>query len=259
MTSYQWHFSKEELLDTPSIADGLTFEQEQMDRTKGCLYMLAVATRLNLPQLVIASATTFFHRFYMRQSMRRFHIYDMGATCLYVATKVEENTRRMRDFINACAQKASKNDKLTLDEGSKEFTKWKDTMLYNEIVLLEALCFDLAIEHPHSYLMELVPRLQLANSFVRRIWSLLYQCYGSPLCALESPRVVAGAAILLASHLYTEQLPDHWWDRVDLDGPTIHDLSADILTYYVDHFGNKRLSTPSASQSPLYTNNGKSS
>ncbi|ORX47778.1 cyclin-like protein [Hesseltinella vesiculosa] len=233
MISDQWRFSKEELFDTPSIADGLSYEQEQMDRTKGCVYLMSVATRLNLSQLTIATATTYFHRFYMRQSMKRFHIYDMAATCLYVATKVEESTRRMKDFINVCAQKASKNDKVSLEENSKDFIRWKDTMLINEVVLLEVLCFDLAVEHPQNYLAKWLPKFnrKVPNSFGRKIWSLLYQCYGSPLCALQSPDSVAAAVILLASYLYGEHLPQYWWDQVDLDGPTVNDLATDLLQY----------------------------
>lgn len=44
---------------------------------------------------------------------------DIAATCLFVATKVEECTRRLRDIVIACAQKGQKNDKLKLEEDSK--------------------------------------------------------------------------------------------------------------------------------------------
>lgn len=57
----------------------------------------------------------------------------MAATSLFVATKVEESTRRIKDFINACAQKAAKNDKLTLEEGSK-VKKYKYKHYKNKIV-----------------------------------------------------------------------------------------------------------------------------
>ncbi|KAI8334358.1 cyclin-like protein [Chlamydoabsidia padenii] len=245
----QWLYSKDELLDTPSIADGITFEQEQMDRTKGCHYLLAVAARLNLPQLVIATATTFFHRFYMRQSMKRFHIYDMAATCLYVATKVEESTRRIKDFVVACAQKASKNDKLRLNEDSKDFIKWKDTMLCNEVVLMETLCFDLTVEHPHTHLLEMEDQLNIPGSMLRKAWMMLYQCCGSPLCILYQPNIIAGAVLSLASHLSSEPLEEGWWDRVNLDGSLIHELAAEILAYYLDHYVKKSSSSSSSQPS----------
>ncbi|SAM08417.1 hypothetical protein [Absidia glauca] len=239
----QWLYSKEELLDTPSISDGITFEQEQLDRTKGCHYLLAVAARLNLPQLVVATATTFFHRFFMRHSMKRFHIYDMAATSLLVAAKVEESTRRIKDFVNACAQKAAKNDKLVLDENSKDFVRWKETMLFNEVILLETLCFDLTVEHPHSYLQHMETKLDVSGSMLRKAWMLLYQCSGAPLCLLYEPNLIAGAALLLASYMSSESLEEEWWEAVHLDGPAIHEVASDMLGYYTDHYIKKSATT----------------
>lgn len=180
MVDQQWYFTKDELLDTPSINAGYTYEAEQIDRTKGCLYILAVAAKLNLPQLVIATACTFFHRFYMRHSMKSFPVYDIAATCLLVATKVEECTRRLKDFLNVCAQKAQKNDKVQFEENSKDFWKWKNTVLANETVLLEAICFDFSIDHPQAALLELASELDVPDDCVQRAWMLLYQALGMP-------------------------------------------------------------------------------
>ncbi|SAL96782.1 hypothetical protein [Absidia glauca] len=188
--------------------DGITFEQEQLDRTRGCHYLLAVAARLSLPQLVVSTATTFFHRFYMRQSMKRFHIYD--------------------------------------------FVKWKDTMLCNEVVLLETLCFDLTVEHPHTPLLEMEHQLNIPGPVLRKAWMLLYQCCGSPLCVLYRPSVIAGAVLVLASHLSSEPLEEGWWDLVHLDGSMIHELAAEILGYYMDHYV-KKSSSSSSSQPPSQT------
>ncbi|KAI9492809.1 cyclin-like protein, partial [Zychaea mexicana] len=129
----QWYFSKDDLQYTPSVADGMTVQQEQLDRTKGCLYLLAIAAKLNLPQLVVSTACTFFHRFFMRQSMTRFHVYDIAATSLFVATKVEECTRRIKDIIFVCSQKAAKNDKLHLAEDSKQKVGLHITFLLNSL------------------------------------------------------------------------------------------------------------------------------
>jgi hypothetical protein len=32
-------------------------------------------------------------------------------------------------------------------------------MLFNEVILLETLCFDLTVEHPHSYLQHMETKL----------------------------------------------------------------------------------------------------
>ncbi|CAO3629543.1 unnamed protein product [Cunninghamella blakesleeana] len=199
----------------------------------------------------------------MRQSMKRFHVYDMAATSLFVASKVEENTRRIKDFINACAQKASKNDKLTLEEGSKDYMKWKDTMLCNEVILLETLCFDLTIEHPHMCLLEFQNQLNVSGSILRKAWMILYQSCGSPLCVLYSPKIVAGAALLLAGEFSSESLDDMWWNQIDLDGSVIHEIASDMLSYYLEPYAKRSSSTVnspyrsnSSHQSP--TNNNHS-
>jgi hypothetical protein len=46
--------------------------------------------------------------------------------------------------------------------------------------------------------------------------------YGSPLCILHQPNIVAGAVLVLASHLSSESLDEGWWNAVSLDGFIIH-------------------------------------
>ncbi|RCI06609.1 hypothetical protein CU098_013164 [Rhizopus stolonifer] len=234
-----WLFTKEDLLDTPSIKDGVSTEQEALNRVKGCHYLLAVGAKLNLPQLVVVTAITFFHRFFMRQSMNSFHVYDIAATSLLVATKVEECTRRIKDIVIVCAQKAQKNDKAVLEENSKDFLKWKETLLHFESILLETLCFDLTVQQPHNHLEKLAEQLRVSPSAVRKAWMLLYQCLGSPVCVLYKPDVVAAAVLLLASHFSsTDKLSENWYEALDddVDASEVHELASDMLEYYMEHY-----------------------
>lgn len=71
-----WIFSAEELAyKTPSIMDGMTHGEELFNRSKGVKFIIQVASLLKLPQMVVYAASTFFHRFYLRYSMKRFHHY----------------------------------------------------------------------------------------------------------------------------------------------------------------------------------------
>ncbi|CAO3675900.1 unnamed protein product [Umbelopsis vinacea] len=117
----QWLFDKEDFSDTPSVRWNRDIPRAAGPRER---MQFHISSRFEIklcyrPQVVLATATTFFHRFYMRYSMKEYHIYDIGATCLFLSTKVEENTRKLRDIVNACAQKAQKNEKLQLSEDSK--------------------------------------------------------------------------------------------------------------------------------------------
>ncbi|KAL9544048.1 hypothetical protein PS6_008957 [Mucor atramentarius] len=251
MSIAQWYFTKEEIQDTPTILDGKSFEEEQMDRIKGCHYLLSVGAKLNLPQLVVVTATTYFHRFFMRRSMKYYHVYEIAATCLFVATKVEECTRRLRDIVIACAQKGQKNDKLKLEEDEKDFIRWKETLLYNEIIVLETLCFDLSVEHPHTSLLELENQLagQVSPSSIRKAWMLLYQSLGAPLCLLYRPKVVAAAALLLATNLSsTDKLSENWFELLDdIDIGQVYELAVEMLEHYREHYLVKASSTTGAS------------
>lgn len=91
-------------------------------------------------------------------------------------------------------------------------------MLYNEIIVLETLCFDLSVEHPHTSLLELENQLagQVSSSSIRKAWMLLYQSLGAPLCLLYRPKVVAAAALLLATNLSsTDKLSENWFELLD--------------------------------------------
>lgn len=65
----QWLFTEDELMSTPSIVVGLDPAEERSRRAKGVNFILQAAIILKLPQLTIAVASAFLHRFYMRYTM----------------------------------------------------------------------------------------------------------------------------------------------------------------------------------------------
>lgn len=65
----QWLFTDEELIATPSALQGLQTADEQVRRAKGVNFLVQVGICLKLPQLTIATAAVFFHRYFMRLSM----------------------------------------------------------------------------------------------------------------------------------------------------------------------------------------------
>lgn len=65
----QWIFTEAEISSTPSVLDGLPMAEERARRAKGVNFILQAGILLKLPQLTLATASVFFHRFYMRHSM----------------------------------------------------------------------------------------------------------------------------------------------------------------------------------------------
>lgn len=71
----QWLFTEEELLQTPSVLDGISPEVEREQRSKGCNFITQLGIQLKLPQLTLATASTYLHRFYMQNSLKKYHYY----------------------------------------------------------------------------------------------------------------------------------------------------------------------------------------
>lgn len=66
----QWVFTEEELLQAPSILDGMPVEEERTLRRKGVNFILQVGMMLKLPQTTLSTAAVFFNRYLMRCSLK---------------------------------------------------------------------------------------------------------------------------------------------------------------------------------------------
>ena len=228
----QWLFTDSELLLTPSIVAGkLSPEKERENRGKGVNFILQAGIMLKLPQITLATASVFLHRFYMRHSMvdvpgkvPGYHYYSMAATCLFLATKVEENCRKMKELVIACVRVAQKDPSKLVDEQDSEYWRWRDNILHSEDVLLEALCFDLSLEAPYKTLFELL--LQLHQENHKRLrnagWAFVNDSCLTMLCLLFSSRTIAASALYAAAKYTGVTFPDDssgrpWWELAGVD------------------------------------------
>ncbi|RAH87459.1 hypothetical protein BO86DRAFT_414575 [Aspergillus japonicus CBS 114.51] len=205
-TQAQWLFTDEELTRTPSQLDGMKMEAENTSRSKGVNFISQVGIMLKLPQLTLATAAVYLHRFFMRYSMvdlpqrPGMHPYPIAATAL------------MKELVVACCRVAQKQPNLVVDEQSKEFWKWRDTILVNEDTLLEALCFDLQLEEPYRILYEFLLFFGVADNKQMRNASW----------AFFTARNIAAAALYAAAKhcdvgFEDDELGRPWWEQIDVD------------------------------------------
>lgn len=239
----QWLFTPAELQRAPSILDGMDIIQEQSNRSKGVNFITQVGMLLKLPQLTLATASVYLHRFFMRHSMvdlpnrPGLHHYAIAATALFLATKVEENCRKMKELVVACCRVAQKQPSLIVDEQSKEYWKWRDTILHNEDLLLEALCFDLQLEQPYRILFEFLCYYGVQNdkNLRNNSWAYLNDANLTPMCLLFPTRLIAGSALYAAAKFtgvtFRDEQGRPWWEHLGLDIGDIRsavDLMAEI-------------------------------
>ncbi|KAG0131157.1 cyclin-like protein [Tuber indicum] len=222
----QWIFTEEELLRTPSVLDGISPELEREQRGKGCNFILQMGIQLKLPQLTLATASVFLHRFYMQNSLKKHHYYETAATALFVATKVEENMRKFGELVAACVRAAQKNHALEVHRDDKEFWKWKDCILTKEDYLLESICFDLSVEAPYNLLLQYTNKLGVqTRQLIRTAWTFINDSTLTMLCLLYPSKTIAAAALYCAAKHCGIEFPDQdgkaWWDVI---GVSIKDI-----------------------------------
>lgn len=215
-TEAQWLFTETEIAHTPSITDGMALPTERDLRYKGLHFILQVGIMLRIQQMTIHTAGVFFQRFLMRHSLHKtpanpkpLHHLQLAAVSLLLATKTDETIRRQKDIIIACCRIAQKNPKLEIDEQNKDYWKWRDTLLYNEDVLLEALCFDLTVESPYKILYDMTKRLGVDSVKPLRnsAWAFLCDSLMTSLCLLQTSRTIAGAALFCGARFTGTPLP----------------------------------------------------
>ena len=84
--------------------------------------------------------------------------------------------------------------------------RWEQLILTYEEVLLEVLCFDFDIIHPHAFVADILRTYEvedpeliatgLDTALIECVWSVVHDTYRTPLCVLFSPRIVACAAAI---------------------------------------------------------------
>ncbi|RMX98806.1 hypothetical protein D0867_12316, partial [Hortaea werneckii] len=201
-TEAQWIFTEAELDNTPSVQDGMSVAEEREIRAKGVNFIVQVGIMLKLPQLTLSTAAVFFQRFLMHASLKKardtipkLHQYQSAATALFLATKVEESCRKMKEMIIAFCRVAQKNPNMIVDEQSKDYWRWRDCILFNEDVLLETLCFDLTVESPHRQLFDMLKYYGVEHNKRLRnaAWAFVTDSNNTQLCLLHSSRTIAVA------------------------------------------------------------------
>ncbi len=235
-----WLFRSSDVqLNTPSIKDGfVSGKYEKAIRVKGINFIIAICTGIKLPRMSILTASVFFHRFYMRNSFKTVHQYELAATAVFLATKVEESHRKLRDLIRISAKIASKNPQLQIDEQTKEFWKWRDLILNHEIKLLEALCFDLEIDSPYEMLTDISRDLNPSVDDLKKLnvaWIFVDESTRTTLCLTHNFTTLAVAAIYYAAYIGEVRLPDRWWKQYNvqlLDIIEVVNIMAEFYSFF---------------------------
>ncbi|RIA95787.1 cyclin-like protein [Glomus cerebriforme] len=230
--STNWHFDKADYINnTPSRRDGTSLAEERITRRVGMKFLLNVSWNLNIPQNTIATAATYYHRFFMLRSFKKHHKYEIAGACILLACKTEETMRKISQVSLSCAKFARRElSPYIKDEG--EIEAWSKTIKKKEPMIAATLCFDLAVNKPYKVLLEFLKTLKgvdknVLQKFATNAWAVINDSYLTPMCLFQKPETIASAAIYLAAQMIDLQLdinPSNgllWWEVTDCN---IHEL-----------------------------------
>ena len=191
-----------------------------MEPRAAYLAVREAAATLELAPTTVGTALGYRHRRGESDAARELE--SVLPACVFLAAKVEEEPRRMRDVLNAFH--AARHDGELLRD-SREYWRLKEALVLEEQQLLRALGFDTLVETPHRLLFSYLHALRataavcelsaaLCNDADALVGRGAQADGGDQRCARERARRRLDRA---RRAIARGALPDAWTRAVDVD------------------------------------------
>ncbi|KAG8058905.1 hypothetical protein GUJ93_ZPchr0002g26406 [Zizania palustris] len=221
---HSWYFTKEELEKfSLSRKDGITERMESEIRQLYCLFVRDIGIRLKLPQMTIATAIMFCHRFYLHQSLAKNGWQTIATVCIFLASKVEDTPCPLDHVIRVAYGTMYRKDPATAQRIHQKdvFEKQKALILIGERLVLATIRFDFNIQHPYRPLLDAMKKLGITQKEVKQVaWNFVNDWLKTTLCLQYKPQYIAAGSLYLAAKLHNVKLPVHgahvWWHQFDV-------------------------------------------
>lgn len=231
-----------EMLDeTPSMKDGLDRDIENDLRRWGCELIQVSGLLLKLPQTAMATGQVILQRFYYIKSVINHDVETCAMACVFLAAKIEECPRRLRDVINVwdyVKQKKLKRNEIPvpMDYYGTQYATIKNNVIKSERRILKELGFCVHVKHPHKIIITYLQMLehQTNAALARSAWNFMNDSLRTDVFVRFSPDIIACACIFLAARTVKVNLPlrPPWWLLFDASFEDIEDICLSILRLY---------------------------
>lgn len=220
MSDERWYFPKDQLENTPSRKYGIDADKELFQRQQAANFIRDMGQRLQVTQLCINTAIVYMHRFYVFHSFTHFHRNAIATAALFLAAKVEEQPRKLEHIIKVSQLCLQKNQTST-DRKSEVYMEQAQEVVMNENILLQTLGFDVAIEHPHSFIIKFCHLANVSKDLSQTSYFMASNSlYLTTMCLQYKPTVVACFCIHLVCKWSNRQIPKSkenlsWYSYID--------------------------------------------
>ncbi|CAJ2650351.1 unnamed protein product [Trifolium pratense] len=236
----RWYMSRKEIEENaPSRKDGIDLKKETYLRKSYCTFLQDLGMRLKVPQVTIATAIIFCHRFFLRQSHAKNDRRTIATVCMFLAGKVEETPRPLKDVILISYEMIHKKDPAAAQRIKQKdvYEQQKELILLAERVVLATLGFDLNVQHPYKPLVEAIKKFNVAkNALAQVAWNFVNDGLRTSLCLQFKPHHIAAGAIFLAAKFLKVKLPSDgekvWWQEFDVTPRQLEEVSNQMLELY---------------------------
>ncbi|KAL6313551.1 hypothetical protein AAG906_006914 [Vitis piasezkii] len=236
----RWYLSRKEIEEnSPSKRDGIDLKKETYLRKSYCTFLQDLGMRLKVPQVTIATAIIFCHRFFLRQSHAKNDRRTIATVCMFLAGKVEETPRPLKDVILVSYEIINKKDPAAVQRIKQKevYEQQKELILLGERVVLATLGFDLNVHHPYKPLVEAIKKFKVAqNALAQVAWNFVNDGLRTSLCLQFKPHHIAAGAIFLAAKFLKVKLPSDgekvWWQEFDVTPRQLEEVSNQMLELY---------------------------
>ncbi len=267
----RWLRSKREILASNRAdlsVDGVGREGVRRLRLFFVEFLNTLGRSMQLRQRVIATSTVYFKRFYLKHSFGTHDPRIVCPTLLCMASKVEETQVSLKRVIEtlwtyykpmyppidestsvaggeSVASGSSTGSRLT---ARKSFVDvYREIIERMELIVCEALDFDLIVFHPYRPLSMLVESNPDIKPILPTAWAILNDSLRTDLCLEVAPALIAVAAIFIGQSVDHDNGDkyDAFLKRTGVPVETITKISRQIIDLY-DSASTQENSDPSS-------------
>ncbi|XP_039298107.1 cyclin-L1-like [Nilaparvata lugens] len=223
---------------TPSKLDGLDSETETDLRILGCEMIQTGGILLRLPQVAMATGQILFQRFYYSKSFMRYPMETTAMACLFLASKVEDSPRRIRDVMSVFHHIEQIKSQKTLQpmQLNYHYIILEKQVIMTERRVLEELGYCVHVKNPHKIIVMYLQVLgyEKPQPIIQLSWNYMNDSLRSDVFMRYDPETVACACIYLSARKLRIPLPKQppWFGLFGISEDHIVDVCKRILRLY---------------------------